>query len=199
MDAMESRSAPESTTASGGPVRDVTEGPGGDAPSQQSNPAAVGGQPDAVASPARCRVHRNVPAEQRCDSCRALMCTTCDFQFPGGIHLCPACATANTNEISDKRQSSMRWSIGLAIWSFAALVALTLLSTRFEAESAALSAIGTLYMLFGFLPAIVGFALGCATFDRRLQNPKSLWIGPVSNGVVILIFLLMMIAGFMMD
>src|SRR5215475_2051895 len=38
-----------------------------------------------------CVQHSKIQATEQCKRCGAFMCATCDFAFPGGVHLCPIC------------------------------------------------------------------------------------------------------------
>ena len=58
-------------------------------------------------------------------------------------------------------------------------------------------AIGTAFVFLTLLPSIVGVALGVATFDRRLSTPGIVWVGIIGNGLVLLIWVLLMIVGAM--
>src|SRR6185312_12549672 len=70
----------------------------------------------------RCVRHPEVPAIAMCVNCRAPVCQTCDFMFPGGVHLCPACAANPRPQISPGRRKLIPWSIGLAVFSFLGLI-----------------------------------------------------------------------------
>lgn len=140
-----------------------------------------------------CVKHPGVAAIALCINCRAPVCQTCDFIYPGGVHLCPSCAANPRPQLSPGRKKLIPWSIGLAVLSIAGLagvVTLARLVPRADAQ-----AIGAAGELVSLLPALIGLALGVASFDRRLRTPGIVWVGVVGNGVVLAIWLLLIIVG----
>lgn len=156
---------------------------------------------EAVGAPApptaMCVKHHNSPAVAYCHSCRAPICATCDFAFPGGVHLCPACATNPKPQVSAKRKGLINWSIGLASWSVVILVAMFLMITSAQNRRDA-EGMGMVAQFLSFFPAIVGLALGVGSFDRRLKTPGIVWIGVIGNGLVVVAWLLLVIVGLTM-
>ena len=63
----------------------------------------------------RCARHPDVQAVQYCKSCRVAVCGTCDFALPGGVHVCPDCATKTSEGLSEKRKKPLGWAYGLAV------------------------------------------------------------------------------------
>ena len=47
----------------------------------------------------------------------------------------------------------------------------------------------------GFIPALVGMALGLGSIDRRLSNPPIIWIGAIWNIVIVVLWLLLVVIG----
>jgi hypothetical protein len=90
-------------------------------------PACVSRPHDATADPAvesprvpagvNCVQHPKVQATQQCKRCGAFMCPTCDFAFPGGIHLCPACVSGTDDSLSPRRKKFLIGAFALALWS----------------------------------------------------------------------------------
>lgn len=144
-----------------------------------------------------CLTHPSSTAVAYCQTCRTPVCATCVFVFPGGIQLCPACASNPTPQISPKRKRLAWWSIGLAAWSVLALVGMFVLIASVGTKGTDAESMGAAFYVLSLLPAIVGIALGVGTFDRRLSTPAGAWIGVIGNGVVILIWVLLMILGSM--
>ena len=64
-----------------------------------------------------CRVHPEMPAIAYCQQCGAPSCTTCDFAFPGGVHMCTTCATTPRDPVSGKRKTMVICSYLMAGWT----------------------------------------------------------------------------------
>jgi hypothetical protein len=146
----------------------------------------------------QCARHPEMPATQRCASCQTLVCETCDFAFAGDLHLCPTCATNPRQPISGTRKRNALWAYGLAAWSTLSLPLLMLVSAGMSSKSDQ-EAVGVLFMLFGFVPCVVGCALGFGAVDRRRSNPFWIWGGALWNGLVLACFLLLMVVGAFMS
>lgn len=127
------------------------------------------------------------------------MCNTCAFDVPGGIKICPACATAPRTAVSPRRKKLLIGSFALAVWC--TLVMGTLLSGAFKGMATDKTEQDALGMLLSFLlliPSIIGLALGVSSMDRRLPNTMSMWIATAWNGLILAGFILLMIIGLMM-
>src|SRR6476659_10513725 len=62
-----------------------------------------------------CSLHTAVRATYRCACCRGFMCTTCDFNLGGGLHVCPTCAMASaTQGLGSRRKRNVIWGYALA-------------------------------------------------------------------------------------
>lgn len=146
-----------------------------------------------------CVRHPGVQAVQICKVCGAAMCETCDFVFPGNIHLCPTCATSPRKGLKGKRRTYLIWSYILGIWS--ALAMLFILSgaaaesVGSEADEEILGIIMTVTIL---IPAIIGMALGCSAMERH-SKPVSVWVATLLNGVIVGVFILLIIIGLTME
>jgi len=124
------------------------------------------------------------------------MCDTCKFELPGGIQICPSCATTPRTTLSPKRKKMLIGSYALAAWC--TLVMGALFAGVFQAmgkDKAAEQALGILLMFILLGPAIVGVALGVGVMDRRLPNTMAMWIATVWNGLILGGFILLMIVG----
>lgn len=147
-----------------------------------------------------CSRHPQVQAERYCQSCRAPVCPTCDFALPGGVHLCPNCATKTSHGLSSSRKSLVGWSIALAIWCTLGLV--VLLSGALAeavAEPGGQEAVGIALSIFVYIPSLVGTALSLSALDRRLSNPAVVWVSIVWNVLVLAVLLLLTVVGIFMQ
>jgi len=163
------------------------------------NPAGAV-EPAGVRAPAGmcCVQHPTVPATNQCQLCGAYMCATCDFALPGGMHLCPVCATKPRTELSARRRQSRLWSFALAIWCTLGMAGLFGGAFAGMARSLANAQVfGSLLTLGILVPAIVGLSLGLGAIDRRLVNPPSLWVATIWNGLIVAAFLLLTLIGLM--
>jgi hypothetical protein len=144
-----------------------------------------------------CQNHQQVAAVQRCSRCAARICAVCDFPFPGEIHLCPRCVTSAAGAISPGRKGMVYGAFGAA-----ATATLTFAAFIFAAASGAFGGASQIaaIAIFVFLIACIttGLGLGLGVIDRQLNNPISVWIAAIWNGVLALGFVLMMIVGLMM-
>lgn len=147
---------------------------------------------------AMCARHPEVKAITTCTGCQAWICTTCDFSFPGGVHLCPTCAAPPSGRLSRKRKIMVGWALGLAAWGTLGLVVCFsgILNREFESK-AANEAFNTLIGTLLLLPTIAGAGLGIGCMDRRLGNPGIVWAASIWNGVLLLVWVLLSIVGVM--
>lgn len=144
---------------------------------------------------ATCRVHPSMPAVALCNNCASPICATCDFVFPGNIHLCSTCATTPQTSLGSGRKSLLWWSYGLAIWTTLALViAFAGALDQFGDERAA----EAFFSVCVYIPAIIGTGTGFASMDRRLGNPASVWGAVIWNSILLGILILLVIIGLTM-
>jgi len=158
-----------------------------------SSPATVLTRvPDGV----RCVQHPSVAATVQCKSCGAFMCGTCDFELPGGLHVCPACAAAPKTALSPRRRGLLIGSFALAVWS---TVGMTVLLSGALAEMVQTkegeAILGMVLSLFLLIPSIIGLALGFSAMDRRLVNGPAIWAAIIWNGIILGAFLLLSVIG----
>jgi hypothetical protein len=152
-------------------------------------------QPVAATPPIKgimCVQHPTVAAVQLCNVCGAGVCATCDFAQPGEIHVCPRCMTASRDELAPKRKKLMIWSYVLAIWCTFGMA--VLFSGAVAGEQSLAALVG--YAIF--IPSLIGTALGFSAVDRRLVNPISLWIAAIWNGLLLVIYLVLIFIGLSM-
>ncbi len=170
-------------------------------PDGQAVPMPVAAAPAVpLADGAVCVRHAEVPANRRCSQCNAAVCTTCDFAFPGGIHLCPSCATTPQTRLSGKQKTYAGWSLGLAVWSTlgTALVLTGALADTVTSEADE-EALGVVLMLLVVFPSLIGLALGISSFERGMKSPPLVWVGTIWSGVVLGVWLLLIIVGLTMS
>ena len=143
-----------------------------------------------------CVQHPKIAATEQCKRCGGFMCPTCDFSFPGNLHLCPTCVS-NTNEgLTPRRKKFLIWSYVLAIWAtigMACLVSGALSGLASNKEDTA--ALGYILLFFVLGPAITGLSLGVTAKSSRMGNPASLWIAIIWNAILVASFVLLMIIG----
>lgn len=123
------------------------------------------------------------------------MCTTCDFAFPGDVHLCPECAS-KPQGLSPKRKRLVIGAYAMGVISLLSLVGIMALGAMGlvddKSSQGAAAVLGGLVM---FVSAIVGTSLGVGALDRRLGNPLSVWIAAIFNGIILAILILLVIVG----
>jgi hypothetical protein len=137
----------------------------------------------------KCQRHREAEAVHLCQSCNAPVCVTCDFSFPGGVHLCPTCAVAPQQKLTGKRKALVAWALALAIWSTVGTVLMFMGAGELDEVGA---------MVVGILvgmPAIVGGGLGIACFERRLGNPPIVWVAAIWNIILLALMVVLSIIG----
>lgn len=145
-----------------------------------------------------CTRHPEVQAERYCKSCRKAVCATCDFALPGGVHVCPDCATKPNRALSSKRKTLIGWAYVLAIWCtvwLGLLVGGAFAEVVTDAESA--EAFGLFLSLVLFIPSLIGVALAFSALDRRLANPPVVWVAVIWNGLALTVYVLLNIIGLM--
>jgi small-conductance mechanosensitive channel len=142
-----------------------------------------------------CTNHPQVPAVQRCQQCRASICTTCDFQFPNNLHLCPKCATTTSRPMSTTRKQLLAGSLFAATFTTALLGALFsgVFANSVNDEVFA-QVIGTVILI----SALLGLATSFASLDGRAGNPPLCWISVVWNVVLTVVWIGLCIIGLTM-
>jgi hypothetical protein len=126
------------------------------------------------------------------------MCSTCDFEFPGDVHICPACAAAPPKAtLSSRRQ-------GLVVGAYIAAVVTTIvlglvfsgvLMSDLDGHGQAQEAADTILGVFMLGPSIAGVALSLCAYDRRLPNPASVWGAIIWNGGMMALLVLLSVVG----
>jgi predicted Zn finger-like uncharacterized protein len=159
-------------------------------------PSISDSKPDIPAG-TKCALHPTVQAVQICKVCGTAMCNTCDFEYPGNIHVCPSCASKSDQPLSGKRKTHLMWSYVFAVLSTLALIVTLLIGSQAETAEQTM-ALGIVMNLFVLIPAIIGTALGCSVRDRRLSNPASIMIATIWNGIILGIYILLCIVGALM-
>jgi hypothetical protein len=143
----------------------------------------------------RCVQHPNLPATAKCQACGGFMCQTCTFDLPGGMKICPTCATA-TPKLSPKRKKFLIGSYVFAVWCTVVMAALFGGAFRdFAHDKASEELFGMLLMFLLPIPSLIGVALGVSAMDRRLPNSIGMWIATAWNGLILAGFILLIIVG----
>jgi hypothetical protein len=143
-----------------------------------------------------CVQHPTVSAARQCKLCGAFMCATCDFELPGGIHVCPTCATTPKTTLSPRRKKLLFGAYALAVWSTLCMgILLSGALTGMVQTKAQEEVLGFVLILVVLAPSIAGLSLGFGAMDRRLVNPACIWIGILWNGVILGVFLLLCVVG----
>ena len=154
--------------------------------------------PPAAAVPAgtMCAQHPSVQAARLCTACGSPMCETCDFTFPGNVHVCPRCVAQPKGELSAKRKRSVRWSLALAVWCTLGLAVLLCGALAEVADTQEeLAVLGVVISLLVLTPSIIGTAVGVSALDRRLSNPASIWVAVIWNSLILGLLLILTIIG----
>ncbi|HXS68431.1 MAG TPA: hypothetical protein VN761_06275 [Candidatus Polarisedimenticolia bacterium] len=143
----------------------------------------------------RCVQHSHLQATAKCKACGAFMCQTCAFDLPGGVKICPTCATA-APKLSPTRKKYLIASYVLAVWCTIVQGAVFLGAFRnFGSDKASVQALGLIIMVALPLPALIGVALATSAMDRRIPNTIAMWISLTWNGLILAGFLLLMVFG----
>jgi hypothetical protein len=137
-----------------------------------------------------CVTHRDVAATRLCWRCRAPMCDTCDFAFPDGSHICPACVANPTTPVSSKRTGMAIG--GLAMAGLATAVLGSIMSGIWKLTEAEAGGIFTVLVL---LPCVAGVVLSCSAMSKRLGNNALLWTSTLWNAILGAILLILIIIG----
>ncbi len=121
------------------------------------------------------------------------MCQTCTFDLPGGVKICPTCATA-TPKLSDKAKKFLIASYILAAWCTVVLVG-GFAGGRFVQDKASEQVLGIVLIVFLPVPALIGLTLGVCAMDRRVPNTVAMWIATGWNGLMLGTFVIIFIMG----
>lgn len=144
-----------------------------------------------------CARHVEVPAVAQCRGCSQGVCATCDFEMPGGLHLCPDCIDkAGDEEVSPKRRKQARLSVVCAFLATLFLVLAIAVQVLFAStwKPDDLNAVDVLLSFAMFVAGIAGIAYAFGAFDRRLTNTAMIWTGVIWNSVLVGIYVLLRIA-----
>lgn len=143
-----------------------------------------------------CVQHPHVGAVARCKLCGAGSCHTCDFLFPGNVHLCPVCATTTKSRLSPLRKKYLIAAFCLAGWaSLGLLVLMSGLLAGLGEDKVTEVILGLVLVALIAVPAVVGTGLGMSTLRKGGPNPISAWIALVWNALLMAAILLLMVIG----
>lgn len=154
-------------------------------------------RPPRVPLGTKCSAHPEVAAVDRCTRCGAAVCGTCDFVFPGNVHLCPKCVSA-PQQMSPGKKKSLIFCYIIAAWTTvaSALVFSGLLAHMITSQSDA-ELLGGCLMIFVMIPSLVGTGLSFGNIDKRGRTSIAAWIVLFWNGAITLAYVLLMIKGSM--
>ena len=169
---------------------------------QEDRPTFTGGafgEPPPTSTPYApkgfCGQHPEVSAVATCQTSRTPVCATCDFEFPGGLHFCPACATQKSQPMSSSRKTMLGWSFVAATWvTFFLGVLLSGALEEAAMEEPGATIVGTLILL----PGLIGMGLAISSYDSRAGNPVAVWISLIWNIVLFVAWVGLMIVGLTM-
>ena len=135
-----------------------------------------------------CGNHPEMSASVRCVECSTPICSTCDFSFPGGVHLCPKCATSVSEHLGPKRKTGVVWSYILA---GAATLFLALMSFALFAGEYGPGNETAPFVLGGFaaIIALIGALLSFSRMDNRLGNPPMIIGAAIWNSIIMVLWL----------
>lgn len=167
------------------------------APHSTVPPTSYSAVPPAPPMPAgvHCAQHAHLQATAQCKLCGAFMCQTCTFDLPGGLRICPECATAAPT-VSPGRKKLIIGSFALAIWC--TIVWASVLGGMFRGlirDREGQRVLGWMLTLLVPIPSLIGLTLGVSSMERRSANPISMWIASVWNGVILAGFMLIFVIG----
>jgi hypothetical protein len=146
--------------------------------------------------PIMCASHPRQPAVRRCNVCGAGACATCDFAFPGEVHLCPRCATAKDRPLSPKRSRYVLGGYALAVWCTLGLGVMMSGALKGVAHTKSdLEMVGQVIGLLVMLPALAGAGVSFAALEKRLANPPRVWGAVIWNLSIVGVLVLLTIVG----
>jgi hypothetical protein len=167
-------------------------------PSLGLTAAAAAAPPVPERPAAQCADHPDNPAVSRCRLCGKAICATCDFDLPGGVHLCPSCVETSQTapaEISPKRKKMTYLALGFAAWSTVMLVLMFGGAfNSFFTEDAAGKLADLVITNLTLWPLLLGAALSIGAMDRRLRSTAAMKVALWWNGILGGLFLLFIIA-----
>jgi hypothetical protein len=130
----------------------------------------------------------------RCRNCKTPICNTCDFVFPGKVHICPACATKPSEPMGLSRKHLVGWSLGIA----ASFVLLFMLASMGVLDQFLGSELGSsVFHVAMQTSVIVGFGMAIGAIDMRASNPPIVWVTVVWNSLTFAAFALLLLVALM--
>jgi hypothetical protein len=141
-----------------------------------------------------CETHPDVQAVRRCRSCQKAICSTCLFEFPGRLYLCPTCATRPQEALTPKRRKYLMWSFIFA-GTGTFLTAFLFLGGLFGEVGMILSNLAAL----GIIPAaIAGVACGGAAKPPGRSKLAAVQVAWYWNLALLAVVILLMLVGLLM-
>lgn len=144
----------------------------------------------------KCINHAAVEASHLCRYCKAGICETCTFSFPGELHLCPACATKQPAAMTEKRRFYLIWSyVGALVTTVAIAFSLTGVQYAGSQTQSERESIDTLIGGLWIAGIMVGLVCGSLARPRGSPSPGAVRGALVWNWVLAGILLLLIIVG----
>lgn len=141
----------------------------------------------------KCINHTEVQATAICRKCQVFLCHTCAFQFPGGLTLCPDCATNDEVTLSRKRKKDLIMATIFGFCNVCLFIFMIIGLPQMdpgEIQSASVL-LGYGIMIF----SITGTVFSLKTMDKRLGNPVIVWVVAGMNVCMLIGFIMLTILG----
>ena len=137
-----------------------------------------------------CQNHPQVRAVVRCSRCSAQICQTCDFNFPGNLHLCPRCITLKP-ELTGSRKGMV--TAAFILGGVATLAAILVFSGAMAGAPVLLVGVFIQWVMLD--TSVIGMGLSFGAVDRRLGTPAHVWVAAFWNLIIVVIGLLLFLIG----
>jgi hypothetical protein len=143
----------------------------------------------------KCLQHPGVDAVAKCSACFSGICSTCDFQV-SKLHFCPRCIeNAHDEKINPRRKNLAVGAIAIAAYCTLAGI-ITFSGFLYRALGTIDERLWSMLIMYGlYVPSVIGMALAFSAFERRLKNTQLIWTALIWNTTVTSIFVLIEIAG----
>jgi hypothetical protein len=144
----------------------------------------------------KCQEHPDVDAVASCRLCSNYVCATCDFELPGGVHLCPVCVENQSSEdVSPKRKRLSYIALALATWSTILFVMMFAGAFNSWFQDPETGKLADLFITnITLWPLLVGTGVSLSALDSKLKNTGLMKAAAWWNGILGGIFLLIVIA-----
>lgn len=145
----------------------------------------------------KCLQHPEVDGVASCKLCWKAACATCDFSFPGDVHLCPLCVeTQSSADVSPRRRKLSNWALVCAVWStifFVLLLSGAFASYFTDPDTARIADLVVTNAILW--PLLAGTGLSLSALDPKLRSTGLMKAAAWWNCVVGGLFYLLILAG----